>query len=199
MPSNSQTSGSSPTSIDPESSANSVKDISQILTITKVASLKNRYRHHLLKENGSRRSDLIEHLRPYFHEAHNDVRRILRRILKIDLDPLGSALKDDPFCAYPQCLSINTLKGCFGEVFAAWAIENVAALKKEGWRVPAFLFRWHISALQRLEEFRQTGKEAKDIPGRTGDDCLAFQIDEDWIVKNLKVTGCNASKSLASP
>lgn len=61
------------------------------------------------------------------------------------------------------------------------------------WVVPAFLFRGHLAAQQDLEKRRQLGGPARPIPGRTGDDALAFQIDDDgalvaWLWGEAKCT-----------
>lgn len=61
------------------------------------------------------------------------------------------------------------------------------------WEVPAFLFRTHIAAFQALERRRQLGGRAQPVPGRTGDDCVAFVRDEEgriveWLMCEAKCT-----------
>jgi hypothetical protein len=58
------------------------------------------------------------------------------------------------------------------------------------WEVPAFLFRIHTVAFQQLEALSQTGNEAKEIPGRTGDDLLAFQRDSSGEI--VRILYCEA-------
>lgn len=48
---------------------------------------------------------------------------------------------------------------------------------ESNWQVPAFLFRFHLVAFQQLEAYRQTNNLPSIAPGRTGDDCVAFQLD----------------------
>jgi hypothetical protein len=66
------------------------------------------------------------------------------------------------------------LQGYFGEVFAGLVAEHYSPFNVDGWVVPAFLFRFHAVAFQQLEAAIPQGRPPTDIPGRTGDDCLAF-------------------------
>jgi hypothetical protein len=145
-----------------------------------------RYRHRLLEENFDQRCEVLEDLKSYVQAAHEDARRRLRKLAGISLDPLGSTCEYDPAEGYPELLHIQTLKGYFGEVFAGLVAENLSPFDQDGWKVPAFLFRYHLPAFHQLEAIRQTGEEAGLLPGRTGDDCLAFQLDGDGrIVRSL--------------
>jgi hypothetical protein len=145
-----------------------------------------RYRHRLLEENISQRCEILENLKIYVQAAHEDARRRLRKLAGISLDPLGSTAVNDPAEGYPERLHIRTLKGYFGEVFAGIIAENFSPFEQDGWKVPAFLFRFHLVEFQQLEAMRQTDGEADLRPGRTGDDCLAFQLDgEGRIARSL--------------
>jgi len=145
-----------------------------------------RYRHRLLEENPDQRREVLEDLRLYVRAAHEDARRRLRRLAGTSLDPLGSDSTYDPAEGYPERLHIQTLKGYFGEVFAGLIAETHSPFEQDGWKVPAFLFRFHLVEFQQLEILRQQGEQAKLRPGRTGDDCLAFQLDDEGrIVKAL--------------
>jgi hypothetical protein len=53
------------------------------------------------------------------------------------------------------------------------------------WHVPAFLFRHHTAAFHELETMRQTGSAAIEIPGRLGDDSLAFKLDGDGRITHV--------------
>ena len=55
--------------------------------------------------------------------------------------------------------------------------ENCTPFGYNDWVVPAYLFRFHVVELQHLEYMYETGEEATPRPGRTGDDCLAFRLD----------------------
>ena len=136
-----------------------------------------RYRHRLLVEDPALRVEIVEELREYVESAHEDVRRHLRDVGRFNLDPLQEPPDNDPTEGYPQCLHIQTLKSYFGEIFPAIVAENLAPFDEDGWIVPAFMFRLHLPAIQQLEDIRQTGLPAGQIPGRTGDDCLAFRRD----------------------
>jgi hypothetical protein len=83
-------------------------------------------------------------------------------------------------------LPIVTLKGYFGEIFAAIIAEHFEPFGEGGWKVPAFLFRFHDTAFHELERAKQTGKPIRTIFGRVGDDCLAFRMDDDnAIIRSL--------------
>jgi hypothetical protein len=71
------------------------------------------------------------------------------------------------------------------------------------WSVPAFLFRGHLPAYQDLERRRQLGGPARPIPGRTGDDALAFELDETnaivaWLWCEAKCTHDHGSALIAA-
>ena len=146
-------------------------------------SLKKKNSH--VAENRKQRDEVLEDLKSYVYAAHEDARRRLRRLAGITLDPLGVTPTNDPAEGYPERLHIQTLKGYFGEVFAGLIAETLSPFGESGWKVPAFLFRFHLVEFQQLEKLRQRGGEAKVRPGRTGDDCLAFQLSEGRIVKSL--------------
>lgn len=155
--------------------------MSNTITVSK----DKRYRHRLLKENSTARNEILEQLKLYVQNAHEDTRRHLRNLAGYSLDPLGSTYVHDPAEKYPTHLHINTLKGYFGEIFAGLIAENFSPFN-EKWEVPAYLFRIHSVAFQSLERYRETGKTVGIIPGRTGDDCLAFQRDsKQRIIRSL--------------
>ena len=45
-----------------------------------------------------------------------------------------------------------------------------------------FLFRYHQLAIDQLERWRETGTGPRQVPGQTGDDCLAFHVGADGYV-----------------
>jgi hypothetical protein len=149
-------------------------------------SVNKRYRHHLIKVYANKRRDFIEELTIYVQKAHEDAKPYLRKVTEISLDPLGEPSKHNIADGYPERLHMQTLKGYLGEVFAGLVAEYCSPFGVNSWKVPAFLFRFHDVAFQHLEFIRQTGSQAHPIPGRTGDDCLAFQLDnQGQIVRSL--------------
>ena len=136
-----------------------------------------KYSHRLLEMNVDRQPTVVAQLQQYFKKAHDDVQRHLRSLVDISLDPLGEPSKYDPAEGYPEKLPANTLKGYMGEVFAGLISEKYSPLGEE-WKVPAFLFRFHKEAFFELENWRQTGQQPKEILGRMGSDCLAFQLND---------------------
>ena len=125
-------------------------------------------------------------LQAYIDEAHEDARERLRSSLADDLSPFNEA-PPDPAENYPQVLHLITLKGYFGEIMAGLQVEHLGAHGKTGWCIPAYLFRHHEVELQHLEEINQKLKDgegydlddpANKRPGRTGDDVLAFIMDD---------------------
>lgn len=161
-----------------------------------------RYRHHLIKVYTNKQNEFLTELKSYMQMAHEDARQHLRRVLGTPLDPLGELTGIDPAENYPQLYDMHTLKGYFGEIFAGLIAEHCSPFGEDTWKVPAFLFRFHLVELQQLEQLSQTGGKANRNYGRTGDDCLAFQLDNNGqIVRSLyceaKCTASHRSKSVS--
>jgi hypothetical protein len=134
-----------------------------------------RYAHQVLRENRERWAGILDNIRGYFRKAHADVIRHMQRLAGVDLHPLRRRPRVDPARFYPCRLHSSVLKGYFGEIFAGVLAEHFAPGGRSDWQVPAFLLRNHRIAFQQLERFRQTGDPPGPIPGRFGDDCLAFR------------------------
>jgi hypothetical protein len=148
------------------------------------------YRHRRLDEEVALRSEILPQLKQIVYEAHEDARRRLRRIEGVSLDPLEIPAGQDPAEGYPERLHMITLMGYFGEIFAGIICEEFAPLGESRWRVPAYLFRNHLAEFRHLDILYQVGvNENPDKEKRfgcTGDDCLAFVLDEnDNIVRSL--------------
>lgn len=157
------------------------------------------YRHNLIRENKVNRDDIINELMPVIRKAHDDARFALREALCDELDPLEDWDDDiDPADGYPEILDLTTLKGYFGEFFSGVVAENFHPFKEENWRVPVFPFRFHHTAFDQLEMFRQTNKMKKATYGRTGDDCVAFVLKNERIVKTLFLEAKCTSKHNSS-
>jgi hypothetical protein len=149
-----------------------------------------KYRHLLLVEQTDKRDEVIGELVKYFDFAHEPARRQIRSFLGGSLDPLSDKLTDDPARGYPEDLHAITLQGYLGEVFAGIIAEYYDVFGATKWEVPVFLFHTHNVAFQQLELVRQTGKKVTKVPGRTGDDCLAFERDGKGNI--LRILFCEA-------
>lgn len=159
------------------------------LSVSKYQSKTTRYFHCLLKEESSQRPSYIEQeLISYVRTAHEDALHWWCNATA-SLDPLEP---DTPSISlgYPALLPLKALKGYFGEVFAALVAEHFEPFEEDSWKVPAHLFRWHNAAFEYLESLRQGGRELKSVVGRTGDDCLAFHMDDTGTI--TKVLYCEA-------
>jgi hypothetical protein len=149
------------------------------------------YRHVLIEENEPDRADGLTSLARLADEAHRDARQRLERLLEISLDPLAGE-QPPGWRHYPDALHTSALHGYLGELLAGLIAENFMPHRRS-WVVPAFLFRGHQAAHQELERRRQLGGPSRPIPGRTGDDALAFEIDDDdaitsWLWVEAKCT-----------
>ncbi len=141
------------------------------------------YVHRLLEERKTARGSVWDGLSGYVEEAHEDARRNLRAALGPTLAPFAKP-EDDPAFGYPGDLHHSTLMGYFGEVLAGLVAEHKTLHGKRAWAVPAFLFRFHQVAFQKLDarrDLRQQGldpepvdAEGAKVTGRTGNDMLAF-------------------------
>lgn len=138
-----------------------------------------RYFHLLLVENASSMIYIAPDLCQLFFDAHEDARIHVRNLSGLSLDPLSTDGKGDEFLKdYPSKLEHKTLKGYFGEIFAGIVAEHCSPFGIKNWEVPVFFFRYHHLAFDQLEKYWETGQTPGVIPGRTGDDNLAFLRDE---------------------
>jgi hypothetical protein len=158
------------------------------------------YVHTLLAEESTERAQGLAALGELAQEAHDDARRRVERLLAISLDPLE---RDRPlqWPAYPDSLHTTVLQGYLGELLAGVIAETYDPHGRT-WSVPAFLFRGHAAAFQDIERRRQLGGPARPIPGRTGDDAFAFEMNEDdevtaWLWGEAKCTYDHSSTLIA--
>lgn len=135
------------------------------------------YRHQLLVEKQSQRSNTASILRQIVREAHGDAKQYLRQCTEAELDPLGASSDPSIADAYPHKLHLSTKKAYFGEIMAGLIAENFASAGPGNWRVLTFLFRLHELAFDQLEMWRETGVPPKHVWGQSGDDCVAFSRD----------------------
>jgi hypothetical protein len=144
------------------------------------------YRLRLWRESRPALAALETELRLYFDEAFQDARQRLRHGFEDSLSPFDDEVLD-PAANYPALLHRITLQGYLGEILAVVAVEHWGAHGHSDWRVPAFLFRFHEQEFQHLElinerlragQIYDPDEEAERRPGRTGDDGIAFRIDE---------------------
>lgn len=164
------------TAVDPRKMPIMIR-ITQWLVDKTSTSVDSRYRHRMFKENPIHRMDALVELEEYVQKAHEDACRHYSQMTQESLDPLESEALPDFLGQYPSCLDLITLQGWFGEVFAGLIAEYFNPFDEPGWKVPVFLFRFHQTVFDQLERIRQTGEPFKHVPGRTGDDCIAFQLD----------------------
>jgi hypothetical protein len=155
-----------------------IERITEWLSPTVRQSSDGRYRHQLLIEDALKWNDLQTPVKHYFRTAHADAVRRLRKLAGISLHPFrASESKTDPSRNYPHSFGMTVLKGYFGEVIGLVLAESYAPCGVGDWEVPCFLFRYHLIAFQQLEIGNLGGTPSTTIPGRTGDDCLAFRRD----------------------
>ncbi len=140
------------------------------------------YRQLRLNEVPEMRVAALEELQRLAGEAHADAKNHWESLLGMSLNPIASDSGDRAeMPAYPDSLHTTTLQGYLGELLAGLIAENFRPHEIE-WRVPAFLFSTHTVAVQSIERRRQLGGPARPIPGRTGDDALAFLVGEDGLI-----------------
>lgn len=172
-------------------------DIPKLQAWLKAQSVTNpaapKYYLHLLRADAAAFDQIEANLKEYIQEAHEDARRRLRDSLADDLSPFTGSTPD-PAENYPAMLHEITLKGYWGEILAGLLVEHLGAHGKSGWCIPAYLFRHHDVELQHLEEINQKLREGEDYdpdapgnkrPGRTGDDVLAFIMDDDGQISDV--------------
>lgn len=128
-------------------------------------------------------------------ESHEDAKRHLRDLAGVNLDPLQKIATCDPTEGYPEKLELQTLKGYFGEIIAGIVAVNYSRFGENDWQMPVSFFRFHDLAFDQIERLRQNPGLAKKIPGRTGDDNLAFVRTTDGDIRKGLVceAKCTAS------
>lgn len=157
------------------------------------------YRHRLLTENPNERDNALKGLSEAISAAHEDVRYHVRKLLDMDLDPVGQG-DTDLLKGYPESLHPDTLKGYLGEILAGTVAENFDVIGFDDWEVPLYLFRFDSHALLHLGKI-QGGAEPSPQPGRPGHDCLAFRRDIEGLVVGClvcegKCTGDHSSEMI---
>lgn len=142
------------------------------------------YWHLRLEEVPDNRQAGLDALRDLVEIAHRDALNRLEEAVAPSLAPTAGGAVPLPGSNYPSGLHTTTLQGYMGEVMAGLIAENFGPLETE-WEVPAFTFRAHDAAFHHLEKRRLTGIDAHPVPGKGGNDCLAFQRDGDQILAFL--------------
>jgi hypothetical protein len=151
------------------------------------------YRLRIWRENRASLEEIKCELVAYINEAHDDARMRLRQGFEDDLSPFSNP-SNDPAANYPCLLHKVTLQGYFGETLAGMAVEHWGAHGHADWAVPAFLFRLHNQEFQHLDIINErlaTGElydpdvDVELRPGRTGDDCLAFRMNDENVITDI--------------
>ena len=152
----------------------------------RLASAHRDYRLRVWRENRVCLPAIQAELIAYIEEAFDDARRRIRRGFEDTLSPFSDHATD-PAANYPALLHHITLQGYWGETLAVIAVEHWGAHGYTDWRVPAFLFRLHDQEFQHLEainerllagEIYDPDRIEERRPGRTGDDGLAFRMND---------------------
>lgn len=127
------------------------------------------YIHLLLNADGT---NLPEELITYFKDAHKQAQqKYIDKINEFNLDPLNQP----PI--YTAVLPLKTLQGYLGEVFGG-LIAITQRPFNLNWEIPVHLFSFHDTVFDWLDMYLQNAKTSAEIPGRTGDDNLAFVRNE---------------------
>lgn len=145
------------------------------------------YWHLRLREVPGKRQAGLAALQALVKKAHQGALHRLQEAVGTSLDPMATSANEGvpaPGSNYPHDLHTTTLQGYMGEIVAGLIAENFEPLERE-WDVPAFTFRGHDQAIHHLEERRLLGVAAHPIPGKSGNDCLAFQKEDDQIIAFL--------------
>ncbi len=150
------------------------------------------YRHrHVFESEEDQRKEALEIIKEYIAWAHSDTKEKLEEeyTLGVDLDPEAYEESSTVVEAYPQVLHKRDLKGYFGEAFAGLLAE-IFEVHRKNWVIPIFLFRLHNKVFERLEEWDLSDEPDEDLPptpGRSGDDCLAFVVEDESVVDCMSI------------
>ncbi len=157
------------------------------------ANANGNYRLRLWRENPACLAVVRQELKAYMEEAFEDARKRIRSGFEDSLSPFTDQ-DPDPAANYPALLHKITLQGYLGEILAVIGVEHWGAHGHNDWIVPAFLFRLHDVEFQHLELINERladgGTHDPDSPserrpGRTGDDGLAFRINDENTITDV--------------
>lgn len=127
------------------------------------------YIHLLLNADGD---NLPEELITYFKDAHKQAQqKYIDKINEFNLDPLNQP----PI--YTAVLPLKTLQGYLGEVLGGLIAITQRPFNLD-WEIPVHLFSFHDTVFDWLDMYLQNTETSAEIPGRTGDDNLAFVRNE---------------------
>jgi hypothetical protein len=152
----------------------------------RLASTHASYRPRVWRENRPALAAIRDEIAAYCDEAFEDARIRIGRGFEDNLSPFNDPVHD-PSANYPALFHRVTLQGYLGETLAILAVEHWGAHGHTDWKVPAFLFRLHDSEFQHLEainerlragEVYDPDRNSEQRPGRTGDDGLAFRVND---------------------
>ena len=188
----------SPADQPPSPRRNKFTNIASWLTPLQIDNAAIGYFHLLLTENVTARPQILNELVEYFESAYQPVKLYLRDILSDDLHPLGPQDDFDPAQGFPKTLEAITLQGYFGEILTGIIAEHYEHFGSSRWEVPIFLFHTHVVAFQQLELARQTGRAVGCLPGRTGDDCVAFERDGQGDVTRIMICESKCTQNHSS-
>ena len=123
------------------------------------------YIHLLLNADGE---NFPDELITYIKIAHEQAqKKYIDKINEFNLDPL----EQPPI--YTVVLPLKTLQGYLGEVFGGLIAITQKPFDLD-WEIPVHLFSFHDTVFDWLDMYLQNAEISTDIPGRTGDDNLAF-------------------------
>ncbi|MGM5030063.1 hypothetical protein AB8B02_27905 [Tardiphaga sp. 862_B3_N4_1] len=123
----------------------------------------------------------------------DDARRRIRTGFQDDLSPFNDPAHD-PAANYPAMLNRISLQGYLGETLGALAVEHFGAIGYSDWKIPALLFRFHDQEFQHLDLINERlfagvahdpDADEEKRPGRTGDDGLAFRMDDNGVITDI--------------
>ncbi len=168
-----------------------------------------RYRLRVWRENRLELAAIRDELIAYIDEAHEDARRRIRLGFEDDLSPFNDSAAD-PAANYPGLLHQVALKGYLGETLATLAVEHWGAHGHTDWVIPAMLFRFHDVEFQHIDAIADrllagenyNPDDRKELrPGRTGDDGIAFRINEentitDFLMLEAKCLDANDQREI---
>ena len=128
----------------------------------------------LYQESSETLFDPVHQLRQYVEEAHRDAREKFEAAFRPTLDLDKST--PTPAGNYPWDLPLRAKQGYFGECLAAILIEHSPPFGVGGFRIPAFLFRFHNAAFDWILR-NNLGEAPSELVGRFGNDLVAFRVD----------------------
>ena len=158
-------------------------DLTQWLSVQNIGDLDGRCSHTWCRQNATEGwRVMLPKLVEFYEFAHSHAREIFRDGVGLSLDPVDAGIVD-----YPRSMPLDSKMGFFGEGFCGLLAKVLELIGRRTWDIPMFLFPLHQAAEEHLFRLIYGDPVPQSIPGRTGNDFLAFCLNNSGRIEAILV------------